>query len=638
MQLLAFEFPTVPASIIRKALETSFNKLSPAYSALCRLPLDTPKSTGRLYPEESTEIMWGRRLGGERMLVIPAPELRATLTALHLPNTLHSQILHAELMEARHRWMEMKECECCYEKRPLKQMVMCAGSLTRKRKSSDDSAGPDRKHLFCIQCLQMEAARMSEQGKWQVLCLGGCASEFARDDQKRFIDAKTQQVFDNFEVRTVLRVANIDSLAECPFCVYGEIYPPVDEIATFFCRRCAIRSCRLCSKKQHPQRPCNEITVEESRHQIAEARTEALVRRCNNCRMPFIREGGCNKVWRLQVDRETRLFVDADRFDQMKCPHCRHTQCYVCGQSADYNHFSVAGAGCPLEDNPEARHTTDVAQADQHERARILEKFPDLDPAALEMAVSAAVQQDDKARADAAQKAMRTFVRENGALRPLAQPYDQRQFDEDRMLWARERYLQQRHIQAAHNMLMDLQVGGHMYQFARHNQALAPVAEDAAPQRGNFGDVGVQLPQVPPPVARRAGAQAQLEAAGNGGLQAQLEAAGNGGLQALPRELGDNQLQAVDNPLRAHMEHANAHVQQHAAVLNAELQLLAKRQQEFLEQHGHLDMPREKRRNLGVAQGEQPGGRLVHHKEQQQQQQGQKQQEEQQQQQEQEEQ
>src|SRR5579862_2820260 len=55
--------------------------------------------------------------------------------------------------------------------------------------------------------------------------------------------------------------------------------------------------------------------------------TNALVRKCNGCGRPFLKETGCNK---------------------MTCPFCLNKQCYVCSKTiADYDHFDN-----PRDTNP----------------------------------------------------------------------------------------------------------------------------------------------------------------------------------------------------------------------------------------------------------------------------------------------
>ena len=64
--------------------------------------------------------------------------------------------------------------------------------------------------------------------------------------------------------------------------------------------------------------------LEKHTHMIQEAMTEVIVRRCPDCRAPFVKETGfCNKF---------------------KCPFCNATLCYVCRQKVPrqgYTHFCV---------------------------------------------------------------------------------------------------------------------------------------------------------------------------------------------------------------------------------------------------------------------------------------------------------
>jgi hypothetical protein len=61
--------------------------------------------------------------------------------------------------------------------------------------------------------------------------------------------------------------------------------------------------------------------------------TAALLRICNGCKKPFVKEGGCNRMY---------------------CSSCPNSQCFLCSISVtDYTHFSDAGP-CRLYDKAEA--------------------------------------------------------------------------------------------------------------------------------------------------------------------------------------------------------------------------------------------------------------------------------------------
>jgi hypothetical protein len=102
---------------------------------------------------------------------------------------------------------------------------------------------------------------------------------------------------------------------------------------------------------------------EDAVNQVAEAMTEAKVRKCPNCDVAFLKESGCNK---------------------MKCPSCRCHMCYVCRspvQRQGYDHFCQHSydsckkcTKCPLwTRNDEKTDRRRVAQVATNEANRIWE-------------------------------------------------------------------------------------------------------------------------------------------------------------------------------------------------------------------------------------------------------------------------
>jgi hypothetical protein len=123
--------------------------------------------------------------------------------------------------------------------------------------------------------------------------------------------------------------------------------------------KCGVSSCRHCRDKSHPLLSCERASLLspqlmlENRHQTAnklsarhaveEAMTAALVRVCNNCKVPFLKGEGCN---------------------HMRCEHCGNEQCFVCSINViGYSHFGNRPGMCPQEDNTEERLRAEVASA-----------------------------------------------------------------------------------------------------------------------------------------------------------------------------------------------------------------------------------------------------------------------------------
>jgi hypothetical protein len=96
-----------------------------------------------------------------------------------------------------------------------------------------------------------------------------------------------------------------------------------------------------------------------AKHQVEEAMTDALVRKCTICGKPFLKEDGCNR---------------------MKCP-CGHSQCYVCSAATpDYSHFDQRGNpdSCPLYGDMTDRLMTDVATAQEVTVKKVMQERADV--------------------------------------------------------------------------------------------------------------------------------------------------------------------------------------------------------------------------------------------------------------------
>ena len=116
-----------------------------------------------------------------------------------------------------------------------------------------------------------------------------------------FLDEKTIIALERNEQEAVLRMAGIENLASCPFCPYAAEYPPVEFDKEFRCQApdCEKTSCRLCKLESHIPKSCEEHAKDTGlsiRRQIEEAMSAALIRKCNKCSTPFVKEEGCNKM------------------------------------------------------------------------------------------------------------------------------------------------------------------------------------------------------------------------------------------------------------------------------------------------------------------------------------------------------
>ncbi|TLD27235.1 hypothetical protein PspLS_04941 [Pyricularia sp. CBS 133598] len=205
------------------------------------------------------------------------------------------------------------------------------------------------------------------------------------------LDSKLRFALERVEQDEAIRGAELENLETCPFCPYAEEYPPIELDKEFRCRNpvCRTTSCRSCRLETHIPKTCAEAADDNAkddsisaRHTIEEAMSAAMIRNCNKCKTPFIKENGCNK---------------------MTCtkPSCGNVQCYVCHKSCQYNHFDSTRYGgkpgnCPLFDQSvEKRHEDEVSAAEKLALQAAIAANPQLNSDVLKIKFSQ-VEEDKK--------------------------------------------------------------------------------------------------------------------------------------------------------------------------------------------------------------------------------------------------
>lgn len=171
---------------------------------------------------------------------------------------------------------QTEECGCCFEEFALNRMIQCNG---------------DTIHWFCRGCMRLQAETNIGMSKHVLTCMSvdGCSAGFSPDQKRLFLHKKLRIALDRIEQQYVLREAGIANLVACPFCPFAAECPPVEEDREFRCVRkgCEKVSCRLCQKETHIPKSCEEAAADRgihARHALEEAMTNALIRKCNNCK------------------------------------------------------------------------------------------------------------------------------------------------------------------------------------------------------------------------------------------------------------------------------------------------------------------------------------------------------------------
>ena len=127
----------------------------------------------------------------------------------------------------------------------------------------------------------------------------------------------------------------------CDKCSYiGALDKPFPK--TVVCPTCNVNYCRKCKHPHHPNETCEQLLAEKERLKnpiirAQEAMSKVTIRACPNCKTPFQKHEGCNK---------------------MTCAKCKCFSCYMCKSKVQgYDHFCTKRDcrcnRCHLWENPE---------------------------------------------------------------------------------------------------------------------------------------------------------------------------------------------------------------------------------------------------------------------------------------------
>ncbi|GAP92320.2 putative ring finger protein [Rosellinia necatrix] len=382
-KLLGQDFPKVPQLTIRGFLLDNGNSIFEAYTAMdekrrtwddANPPWAEKKTLTKILNGFTRDHLPNLDLGtfeADEQAAIAEYMAAKELSAVK-DNKAQAEVEeHKNFLRAQAEG-QTTDCGICFEEFPLNRMVQCEG---------------EDMHWFCRGCLRSQAESQIGMAKYELTCMSleGCSAGFSKAQRALFLDKKLTIALDRIEQEAVLRMAGIENLETCPFCPYAAEYPPVETDKEFRCDnpRCQLVSCRLCRKETHIPKTCAEADADrglDARHILEEAMSAALIRRCNKCQNPFVKQDGCNKI---------------------RCTKCGTLQCDVCRKTiADYSHFNDTRRGgkngqCPLFDENEGRYEKEVSNAEAEMRKKVVEENPDVDEEALCIPMLGNTRQDE---------------------------------------------------------------------------------------------------------------------------------------------------------------------------------------------------------------------------------------------------
>ncbi|KAK5624566.1 hypothetical protein RRF57_000282 [Xylaria bambusicola] len=364
--LISQDFPRVPQVTIRSLLAENKWSVFNTYTAMDE-KLRNCDGQNMPWTEKKTLTKTKQEFTPDRFSSLDMssykPEERAALAEFSAARELRAakDAKLVAIMEEKNNFIraqldgQTSECGICFEEFALNRMIRCEGEIM---------------HWFCRVCLRTQAESQIGMARYDLVCMSmdGCSSGFSREQRRLFLDKKLTVALDRIEQEAVLRMAGIENLETCPFCSYAAEYPIVEVDKEFRCEnpRCEKVSCRLCRKETHIPKTCAEADADrglDARHILEEAMSEALIRRCNKCKNPFVKQDGCNKI---------------------RCTKCGTLQCDVCRQTIkDYSHFNDTNRGgkvgqCPLFDVSEDRYKEEVSKAEVETRKRVVEENPEV--------------------------------------------------------------------------------------------------------------------------------------------------------------------------------------------------------------------------------------------------------------------
>jgi TRIAD3 protein (E3 ubiquitin-protein ligase RNF216) len=365
-----------PSYRVLEEAERTWNPERPPYNKIKQ-----PRKMKREYREEEVELALKNEATPQQEM-LAMRELQTARRARKKADNKRQAERQAELDEEeniRKALAEgtMVECGCCFSDYPLNRMVHCDNE--------------DLLHWFCRSCAKQTAETEIGNSKYELKCMSmdGCKFGFSNEQKSQFLDEKALIALDRNEQEANLRMAGIENLASCPFCPFAAEYPPVEEDRLFYCQNqdCEKVSCRLCKLESHIPKTCEENAKDNGlsvRRQIEEAMSAALIRKCNKCGTPFVKEEGCNK---------------------MTCTRggCYNVQCYVCSKSCSYDHFNDRSRGgkpgnCPLFESVEVRHEEEVRKAEKEALEKVRAEHPEYSVEDLKIKVSDNVKRDEERR------------------------------------------------------------------------------------------------------------------------------------------------------------------------------------------------------------------------------------------------
>ncbi|XP_015119498.1 uncharacterized protein LOC107042812 [Diachasma alloeum] len=241
---------------------------------------------------------------------------------------------------------ELLECQCCFDNECMPSKCSTC----------------DQGHIFCNSCIVKGTDTRLGEGDTHVPCFQDCGSEFSLATLQEILKPTKFSILVKKRQAAEVAAAGLEGLVSCPFCHFASIPPEGDKVFKCLNPECMKESCIQCKEPNHVPLRCDEVgKADKARKYIEEKMTEALARRCYNCKKAYFKEEGCNKI---------------------ECP-CGAIMCYLCDKKIkDYSHFRGQGsddmARCPLYSDNAVLNAETVRRVADEAKKELLRQDPSL--------------------------------------------------------------------------------------------------------------------------------------------------------------------------------------------------------------------------------------------------------------------
>ncbi|KAL4919560.1 hypothetical protein BDW62DRAFT_199879 [Aspergillus aurantiobrunneus] len=234
----------------------------------------------------------------------------------------------------------------------------------KKKEEADAEKANEEEHIRTGNLIESADTQIGLM-KYTLQCfdVSGCQAPFSRPELREVLGSLVMEKLDSLQQEDEIRNADLEGLEDCPFCSFKAVLPPVEDDREFRCENvsCRVVSCRLCKEKSHIPLTCEENKKDKGlfeRHQVEEAMSKALIRKCPKCQVQIIKEFGCNK---------------------MQCTKCHTLMCYVCQKDITKESYSHFGTVCRQDDGDlQDRERREVQNAERLAIDKILAENPDI--------------------------------------------------------------------------------------------------------------------------------------------------------------------------------------------------------------------------------------------------------------------